>query len=90
MTWSVPLNWESNVRSEVLLDLTKSYPFNPAFGALDSKPTRQDKTRTGRANVRSEVLFCRSQLLNLAYTLRVTGVKLFMECLWSAEKLVLF
>ena len=24
---------------------TKSYPFNPAFGALDSKPTRQDKTK---------------------------------------------
>ena len=35
-------------------------------------------------------VFCRSQLLNLAYTLRVAGVKLFMECLWSAEKLVLF
>ena len=23
---------------------TKSYPFNPAFGALDSKPTRQHKS----------------------------------------------
>ena len=34
--------------------------------------------------------FCRSQLLNFAHTLRVTGVKLIMECLWSAEKNVLF
>ena len=35
-------------------------------------------------------LFCRSQLLNLAHTLRITGVKLSMECLWSAERFVLF
>ena len=35
-------------------------------------------------------LFCRSQLLNLAHTPRVTGVKLIVECLWSAESFVLF
>ena len=35
-------------------------------------------------------LFCRSQLLNLAHTLRITGVKLIMECLWTAERFVIF
>ena len=33
-------------------------------------------------------VFCQSQLLNLARTLRITGVELIMECLWSAEKFV--
>ena len=34
--------------------------------------------------------FCRSQLLNLAHTRRVTGVKLIMECLWTAERFAIF
>ena len=40
----------------------------------------------------SILLFCQSQLLNSANTLRdcVTGVKVIMECLWSAEKFFLF
>ena len=34
--------------------------------------------------------FFRSQLLNLAHTLRVTKVKLIIKCLWNDERLVLF
>ena len=36
------------------------------------------------------LLFCRSQLLNLAHTRHVTGVKLIMECLWTAERFAIF
>ncbi len=33
----------------------------------------------------SGILFCPPQVLNLALTLYCTGVKLYMECLWSVE-----